>query len=215
MMAAPDLLDKLISGGIRLLVVEMDGLMHTRPPADAVILAGSFNPLPFGHERLLGAAARLTGRTPCFELSITNVDKPPIPKKEVERRLRQFRGKAAVVLTRAPTFTEKSALTPGAIFAIGFDTAARLFPEGYYPKYDPAKDPTHAGSSVALAMNTLRRNSCSFIVAGRVGQDGEFHTIADIAVPPQYRDLLAQLPESDYRADVSSTELREKGVGRP
>lgn len=215
MTAASDLLDKLISGGIRLLVVELGGAMHTRPPANAVILAGSFNPLHFGHERLLAAAARLTGRTPCFELSITNVDKPPIPKEEVERRLRQFRGKAAVALTRAPTFTEKSALAPGAVFAIGFDTAARLFPERYYPKYDPMKDPTHAGSSVALAMNTLRRNSCSFIVAGRLGQDGKFHTIADIAVPPQYRDLLAQLPESDFRADVSSTELREKGVGRP
>ena len=215
MTAASDLLDKLISGGIRLLVVEPGGAMHTRPPANAVILAGSFNPLHFGHERLLAAAARLTGRTPCYEISITNVDKPPIPKEEVERRLRQFRGKAAVALTRAPTFTEKSALAPGSVFAIGFDTAARLFPERYYAKYDPEKDPAHAGSSVALAMNTLRRNCCSFIVAGRLGQDGKFHTIADIAVPPQYRDLLAQLPESDFRAAVTSTELREKGVGRP
>lgn len=213
MTAAPDLLGKLISGSISLLVVEPDGAMSTRPPVDAVILAGSFNPLHPGHERLLGAAARVTGRTPFYELSITNVDKPPIQEEEVTRRLRQFRGKAAIALTRAPTFTEKSALAPGTVFAIGFDTATRLFPERYYPRYRPAEDPTHAGSAVALAMDTLRHNRCSFLVAGRLGRDGKFHTVAEIEVPPRYRDLLAGLPESDFRADVSSTDLRERGAG--
>lgn len=59
--------------------------------------------------------------------------------------------------------------------------------------------------------DTVSRNRCSFVVAGRVGADGRFHTIADIDVPPRYRDLLAQIPESEFRADVSSTELRLKG----
>ena len=209
-MIPKDPLDRLIAGEISLLVVGADGTTHTRPPQNAVILAGSFNPLHFGHERLLAAAARTTGRQPVYELSITNVDKPPIPKDVILSRLAQFKGRAAVVLTRAPTFVQKSELLPGSVFAIGYDTAARLFPERYYPPYDPAKDPTHAGSAVALAMNTLRRNRCSFVVAGRVGADGRFHTIADMEIPPRYRDLLAQIPESEFRADISSTELRSK-----
>ncbi len=207
-------LDRLIAGEIPLLVVGADGARHTLPPQNAVILAGSFNPLHFGHERLLAAAARTTGREPVYELSITNVDKPPIPKEVIVSRLTQFKGRAAIVLTRAPTFVQKSELMPGSVFAIGFDTAARLFPERYYPPYDAAKDPTHAGSAVALAMNTLRRNRCSFVVAGRTGIDGRFHTIADIEVPPRYCDLLAQIPESEFRADISSTDLRSKGLSQ-
>ncbi len=208
-----DLLDGLFSGRLDLVTVEPDGSMHTRPPKDAVVLAGSFNPLHFGHEGMLGAAARITGRSPYYELSVTNVDKPPVPRAEVERRLAQFKGKARVVLTRSPTFPEKAALMPGTVFVIGFDTAARLFPEKYYPPYDPARDPTRSGSAVALAMNTVRRSRCSFIVAGRVDADGRFHSLRDIEIPAQHKDLLEELPETAFRADVSSTEMRVQGRG--
>lgn len=208
-----DLLDGLFSGGLALVTVGLDGSISQRPPQGAVVLAGSFNPLHFGHEGMLAAAARITGRSPAYELSVTNVDKPPIPRREVERRLAQFRGKARVVLTRAPTFPEKSALMPGTVFVIGFDTAARLFPEKYYPPYDPAKDLTHSGSAVALAMNTVRRNRCSFIVAGRVDADGRFHSLRELDIPAQHRELLEELPESAFRADVSSTEMRGRGRG--
>ncbi|MSQ08709.1 MAG: hypothetical protein EXR57_05615 [Dehalococcoidia bacterium] len=212
-MSASDPFDRLSAGEIPIIVVEADGEIHTHPPKNAVILSGSFNPLHVGHERLLAAAYRITGREPVYELSITNVDKPPIPKEVIVNRLAQFKGRATLVLTRAPTFVQKSELLPGSGFAIGYDTAIRLFPERYYPPYDPAKDPTHAGSAVALAMNTLRRNRCSFIVAGRVDADGRFRTIADIEVPSHYRDLLVQIPEADFRADISSTDLRSKGFG--
>jgi hypothetical protein len=213
-MTGPDsLLDRLISGGISLLTVEPGGEIHTRPPQDAVVLSGSFNPLHYGHERMLAAAEKITGRRGIYELSVTNVDKPPIPRDVVLSRVGQFKDRAAIVLTRAPTFVEKSALMPGSVFVIGFDTAERLFPEHYYPPYDPAKDPTRAGSAAALAMSTLRRNRCSFIVAGRVGSDGRFRTLADIEVPAAYKDMLVQIPESGFRADVSSTELRAKRRG--
>ncbi len=202
-----------MSGAASVVVVAPDGLMSTRPPPSAVVLAGSFNPLHRGHVKMLTAAARATGRSPCYELSVTNVDKPPIPRAEIERRLAQFRGQAVLVLTRAPTFTEKSALLPGTVFVIGFDTAARLFVERYYPKYDPASDPSHAGSGVALAMGAFRRNGGRFIVAGRVVPDGRFMRLSDLEVPAEFKDLLVELPERQFREDISSSAIRVAGRG--
>src|SRR5208283_3192534 len=67
-----------------------------------------------------------------FEISVTNVDKPPLAGKTVRHRLAQFAWKAPVELTRAPTFVEKSRLFPGTIFVVGMDTAERLFGPRYY-----------------------------------------------------------------------------------
>jgi hypothetical protein len=209
-----ELLDRLFAGEVRLVTVSKDGAESLSPPEGAVALAGSFNPLHYGHERLLAAAARLTGRRPVYELSITNVDKPPLPRGEVLRRLERFLGRAVVVVTRAPTFVEKSGLMPGTVFAIGYDTASRLFVEAYYPKYDAAADEMKAGSAVALAMGTLRRNGCSFAVAGRLGGDGRFHGLRDLTVPAGFGGLLNEIPEAEFRADVSSTELRAAAARR-
>ena len=207
----PDLIGRLIAGETSLVVIEPDAKKHTGPPEMAVVLAGSFNPLHTGHEQMLAAAARMTGRQPVYELSVTNVDKPPIPREVVEERAAQLKGRARLVLTRAPTFEQKSALMPGSVFVIGYDTAARLFVERYYPPYDAANDPTRAGSGSALAMETMRRNRCSFAVAGRVGPGGRFHTLAEVEIPARYREMLVQIPESEFRADVSSSQLRQKG----
>ncbi len=202
------LLDRILTGKLRLVSIAPDGTEFATPPDRAVVLAGSFNPLHVGHERLLAAASALTGRAPAYELSVTNVDKPQLSTADVLLRLSQFRGKGLVVITRAPTFVEKSELMPGTLFAIGYDTATRLFTERYYPRYDAKADLSRAGSAVALAFNTLRRNHCGFVIAGRAGSDGRFRTVADLAAPPEFRDMLTELPESAFRADISSTQLR-------
>jgi hypothetical protein len=55
----------------------------------------------------------------------------------------------------------------------------------------------------------LRHQGCSFIVAGRRGDGGHFLTLSDIDMPPELADLFpVALPESAFRADVSSTEIR-------
>jgi hypothetical protein len=67
-----------------------------------------------------------------FEISVTNVDKPPLAGETVRHRLAQFAWKSPVELTRAPTFVEKSRLFPGTTFVVGADTAERLFGAQYY-----------------------------------------------------------------------------------
>ena len=74
----------------------------------------------------------LVGGGPAFELSVANVDKPALAPEEVRRRLAQFAWRAAVWLTRAPTYTEKAELFPGCVFVVGADTAARIVQPRFY-----------------------------------------------------------------------------------
>ncbi len=186
------------AGGVSLLVVEPDGGIREGGPVRGAVLAGSFRPLHDGHRELAAAAAKTLGMPVTFELSVTNVDKPPLRGREVFRRVRQFEDVGPVVLTRAPTFREKAELLPGCTFVIGWDTAVRLVHPRYYG------DDPHA---MGRALSRIRDLGCRFLVAGR-SDGGTFHTVDDVAVPPELSGLMDGLPESSFRKDVSSTELR-------
>jgi Cytidylyltransferase-like len=55
-----------------------------------------------------------------FELSVVNPDKPTLSREEILRRISQFAGTANVLLSRAPTFAQKSVLYPGSYFVVGY-----------------------------------------------------------------------------------------------
>lgn len=122
-----DALDQLVAGELPYILVGQDAF-----PEHPVLLPGSFNPLHQGHVELLIAAETVTHRDGLLELSVTNVDKPPLDIIEVERRLLQLKGRFSAVLTCAPTFARKAELFPGAWFAMGFDTAIRLLSPAYH-----------------------------------------------------------------------------------
>ena len=173
---------------------------------DLVIVPGSFNPLHDGHLGLAVAAARLTGRDVVFELSIENVEKPLLSRAELYRRLGQFGQEQTVLVTRAATFPEKAELIPGSVFAVGYDTAVRLFDKEFYER---SLGEWNSGSHVAEALERIRLQRCSFLVAGRVSS-GQFLTLRDLKVPFRFEDLFSSLPESKFRVDISSTNLRAK-----
>jgi phosphopantetheine adenylyltransferase len=201
------LFGSIIGGRVGVVTVAPDGTISGGVAEELSVLSGAFNPLHEGHEGMLKAAVGITGSAGVFELSIVNVDKPELPEDEVRERMSQFAGRYTALISRAPTFLEKSRIMPGASFVIGYDTAVRLFDDRYYPAYQRETDPDNTGSATLAAMSEIRRNGCEFIVAGRVTEDG-FKTVQDLDIPDGYREMLRGIPVEMFREDISSTQIR-------
>ena len=193
-----DAIEALMASHIAKAVVNADGRQIADAPFEGCILSGSFNPLHEGHRSLAEAASRMAGAPVVYELSVANVDKPPLEEAEVRRRVEQFAGKDSIILTHVPVFYEKADLLPRCTFVIGVDTAVRLFEPRYY---DGSK------SRMLLALQRLQTHSCRFLVAGRI-DGGVFRTLSDVAIPSGFESMFTAIPESEFRNDVSSTELR-------
>ena len=195
--AYPDAVQALAAGHVDHALVYA-GSAKADPPVGGGVLPGSFNPLHRGHRSLAAAASRILGQPVTFELSITNVDKPPLAEEEIRRRLAQFDDSESVAVTTTPVFYRKADLFPGCAFVIGWDTATRLVDSRYYDGSD---------SKLVSALEHIRAQGCRFLVAGRE-HDGAFRTLDDVPVPRGFADLFDAIPESAFRQDVSSTELR-------
>jgi hypothetical protein len=196
---AADALTAFPNAEVPAICAEPDGRLSPRMARPTLLISGAFNPLHDGHVGMARAASRVTGLPEAFELSVTNVDKAPLPVEEIRRRLHQFTWRAPVWLTRAPTFAEKASLFPGALFVVGADTAGRIVAPRYYD---------HSGAQMTQALDHLRAQGCRFLVAGRVDASGRFVGLSDLAIPAPHTDLFTQLPESEFRCDISSTHLR-------
>jgi hypothetical protein len=186
------------TGAINTVTIRPNGTRAADEPFNGVLLSGSFNPLHVGHERLLAAAAALLNMPAAFELPIVNADKAPLSHAEVLRRMRQFAGRYTAILSTAPLFVQKAALFPGCVFVVGYDTAERLVAPRYYAE---------SHEQMLEALEAIRAAGCRFLVAGRL-DDGVFKTLGDLGLPPALAGMFIELPESLFRADISSTELR-------
>ena len=193
-----DLIHALLADHVGTVTVRRDGTMIADGASRGGVLSGSFDPLHAAHERLAAAASEILGADVWFELSVTNVDKPTLGESEVLRRVAQFAGTSDVVVTRAVVFQQKARLFPGCTFVIGWDTAVRLVAPRYYGCNE---------STMMAALHDMRRLGCRFLVAGRLAGDS-FRTLDDVALPRGFEDMFTPVPESVFRCDVSSTELR-------
>ena len=173
-----------------------DGLHPRQEPS--VFFPGAFNPLHAGHRRMAEIAAARTGKPVWFELSIANVDKPPLDFIEIGDRLDQL-GDAPVVLTQAALFAEKAILFPAATFVVGADTIERIADPRYYGGKTTERD---------AAIGMFESNGCRFLVFGRTA-DGPFLVLHDLNLPTNLHALCDGVPESEFREDISSTELRK------
>ena len=197
--AYPDAIAALMAGHVEIATVHPDGRQRAEEPVSGGILSGSFNPLHQGHEEMAQAASRMLGKPVVYELSVANADKPPLQEDEVRRRVAQFAGKGSIVLTQVPVFYKKSRMLGGCAFIIGADTAVRLVESRYYED---------SQSRMLMALDEMRQNGCRFLVAGRTDGD-KFLTLSDVSIPDGFEDMFAAIPESAFRSDISSTQIRQ------
>jgi hypothetical protein len=206
--ASVDTIDQLLAGELDRVTVQPDGQMMLSAPQPLLLFPGSFNPMHEGHVLLARVAEELRQQPLAFEISVTNVDKPPLAGETVRHRLAQFAWKSPVELTRAPTFVEKSRLFPGTTFVVGADTAERLVAPKYYGD-DEAR--------MHEALEEIANSGGHFLVAVRIDAAGRVRALNDIPVPRRYADLFTEIPEHRFRSDTSSSEIRALGrtVGNP
>ncbi len=193
-----DPIDLLVAGAIDCVLVGADGTITTNGRTLGAVLSGSFDPLHVGHRDLAAVASETLEMPVTLEMSVANVDKPTLTAPTVRERISQFAGTYDVVLTKAPTFAEKSRVLPGCCFVIGYDTMKRLVAPKYY-----------GGSerNMMCALATIAESNGRFLVAGRL-EDGVFRTLSDVEAPSQFRSMFEPIPESSFRQDISSTDLR-------
>ena len=170
--------------------------------AAKLILPGSFNPLHDGHERMMAVAEARLGQAGVFELSVENPDKPLLDYIEIERRQSQFN--RPLRLTRLPTFRDKADEFPGATFAVGVDTLLRI------------ADPRYYGGTAQrdAAVTALLEAGASFLVFGRLMGD-RFQDLSHVSLPKALRSICTEVTEDEFRADLSSTELRRRATPDP
>lgn len=175
-----------------------DGSWQTElaePPVG--LLCGSFNPLHDGHKQLRMVAESILQGPVRYELTVRNADKPALDYVTIGQRRQQFT-EHPLLLSSAGTFVLKAQACRNTVFVVGFDTAARILDPRFYEA---------EGEDVAGVLERIRACGGRFLVAGRADDRG-FHTVDELSIPPGFAELFARIPESAFRRDLSSTELR-------
>ena len=131
-----------------------------------------------------------------------NVDKPPLDYFEIRQRHDQIQARHPLVITRAPTFLEKSAMFPGIPFVVGLDTLVRIAHNRYYGHDNHQRD---------NAITSLAERGNTFLVFGRQLDQG-FETLEDVSLPDRLSKLCTGVSEAEFRQDISSTELRQRNL---
>jgi hypothetical protein len=200
-----DQLVELLHGQTRRLFIEPeathDYLEESEIRDASLLFPGAFNPPHHGHLQMIAVAERRLGKPAMWELSVANVDKPPLDHISIYERLESLREedpRRLIALTRAPTFREKSELFPGATFIVGVDTLIRIADPKYYNG-----DPAQRDAAIA----EIAARGCRFLAFGRI-INGEFKVLSDLTLPPALAAICEEVPATEFREDISSTQLR-------
>ena len=165
-----------------------------------LLLPGAFNPLHEGHIRMARLASERMQCPAAFELSVLNVDKPPLDCLDLAERGKKVSAEGDLWLTRAATFEDKARLFPGVTFAVGADTLLRIADPRYYGGDEAARD---------LALDAIGAAGCRFLMFGR-RKGSRFLSLAEPGISPQLAELTEEIPEAEFRVDISSSSIRSR-----
>lgn len=162
------------------------------------IFPGAFNPMHEGHHEMLHYYRRTQPGTIALEISIHNVDKSPLDFMTMAERALAITGND-LVFTNAPTFQDKAQLFPGATFIVGLDTIVRIDDPKYYDNESARDD----------AIGSMASQGNHFLVFGRL-LDKQFLSLGSTTLTSSLREICIEVPESEFRQDTSSSELRAR-----
>jgi nicotinic acid mononucleotide adenylyltransferase len=163
-----------------------------------IIFAGSFDPCHKNHIEMARIAAKKYGTSVDFEISIINVDKPPIDYISLEDRITSIKDfhdpdfMGNIFVTNTPLFAEKANIFPNSTFIIGADTMNRLFDPRYYRPHE---------NKYSL-LEHFRERHVDFLVFNRKGNE--------IKVSPEVKSLITIVPDDEYIDDGISSSLIRK-----
>lgn len=164
-----------------------------------VILSGSFDPCHRKHLEMAKIASQKYGVPVHFEISLTNVDKPPMDYISLEDRISSIQAcydpdfMGDIFVTNTPLFAQKANIFPESTFILGADTMERLFNVKYYRPQDTTQS----------LYKHFKEKRIDFLVFSRKG--------AKINISPEVRDIITIVPENDYIDDgISSTQIRKE-----
>lgn len=162
-----------------------------------IIFSGSFDPCHKNHVEMARIASRKYGLPVDFEISLLNVDKPPIDYISLEERISSIKtlhdpySMGDIFVTDTPLFAEKAIIFPDSTFIVGADTMKRLFDPRYYRPED----------DLSSLLELFRKQGIDFLVFSRKG--------IPIEIPAEVEPIITIVPEDEYSDDgISSTQIR-------
>jgi nicotinic acid mononucleotide adenylyltransferase len=163
-----------------------------------IIFSGSFDPCHKNHVEMARIASRKYGLPVNFEISLLNVDKPPIDYISLEERISSIKVwhesdfMGDIFVTNAPLFSEKAIIFPDSTFIVGADTMKRLFDPKYY----------RPGDNLYSLLEHFMIKGIDFLVFNRKG--------THIEIPAEIEPLITIVSEDEYNDDgISSTQIRK------